>query len=1075
LAAAHNDANVLAGIETSGKLVITGAAILSASTASRQQVNSLASAGGLIGVGAATATGDVTSSTKATIGEKADITAGSLAIWSVGEDTSDVTVKAGAFGLASGAAAKATTDINSDVLAGIVDAASLANKATVTVIGTFEVAAAHTATPSANISTDAKGALAGSGATVAHDVTSQVKANFGKYARVTAGTFDIDATNRLGGSSSIDGKTGGLVSGASADVETVVDFDTIIAFGAASVITATNDTGSLKAVVFNALDQSLKAKLVTGGALSGAGAYVDFDGKNVLGEITVGEGAQVIARGGLEFEVDGRTNINLQSYSETFGAATVALGHAKGDVVPTNRILILANAKVLAADDMYLSAGTDRDLNLPEHALEMRVDNFAGSVIPISDLETRALYEAHNLVRIDSGAVVEGYSNIDLNADGFNIASVVGVAKATSWASALGSALGGGNVGSGPGATRSVIMGDVVNNGTVRTGAQRSKTLTLIVNAAGDTVVDPTRSSMTTENGVTTSDITFTAGRATLSSSQFDMIAQARSNIQQYADNATLVAFYNAQIARIEEDLLAQGLAEEVTVDGVTTIVPMTPEIDTVTIDRVKAAAGRVRIFADQLSGVGTFDVPKNASITIRSESFAQLVIGDIEIPDINGGIYFNGTDITGIGDTTTSVSTALMWVNGENLRNKDRNNSNLAGIGANDSLKTAVFSLTAASIDRSSSIPQINISVSDIAGFATLETLPPQEIRITGNIIARSSKVTITNPSNGGSITILGQVAAAEFAVVAKSSVAISGAVIQTVGGDPYGQLLNANLAMSGTVNVANNTGKVTSWLGTQPTTPSIMANRITISAEYLDVNGLIQSGKQDYTLVLDAAQKTQIDRARQSGANITPITVAGNSDFSLVYNRQTDALVVKALRPTGGYIELTGNVMNTRNGQVTAYSGYPQVTVTNNMALPGLDLTFESIDADVRGDGIIKINDKTKGKTTIYTKQASGDVKVETINFGSPTTSTSTLTGAAVNSIKYDPSAGYRYAWSVGVSSRTLQSSRWSTSSWLGTFDLGSSSVKGPIVAQTLNASLVPNSNYYYLDAAKNGTVYT
>jgi hypothetical protein len=827
--------------------------------------------------------------------------------------------------------------------------------------------------------------------------------------------------------------------------------------------------------VYNSLEQSLKTKLVTGGALAGAGAYVDFDGKNVIGEIIVGTGAQVTARGGLEFEVDGFTKIYLQSYSETFGAATVALGYAKADVVPINRIKILANAKLISADDMYLSAGTDRDLNLPEHSLEMRVDNFAGSVIPISDLETRALYEAHNLIQIDSGASIDGYANIDLNADGFNIASVVGVAKATSWASALGNALGGGSVGSGAGATRSVIMGDVINNGTITTGAQRAKSLTLIVNSAGDTVIDTTRSSMTTQDGVTTSDITFTAGRATLSSAQFTNLATARSNIQTYADNATLVTFYTNQVTRIEADLLAQGLAARM---GDGTIVAMTPDVDTVTIGRVKAAAGRVRIFADQLSGTGTINVPKNASITINSESFAQLVIADIEIPDTNGGIYFNGTDITAIGETTTSVATALAWVNAENVRNRNSNNNNLANIGASDVTKTAGFNVTAASIDRTSSMPLITISVSNINNFVnrtTGELPPPQEIRVTGSIIARTSRLSITNPSNNGTITVLGQIATAELSIAATSAVSISGAVVYQVGGDPYGQFLNSGMIGDGST-AANSTpariAQFNAWLAANPTTPSIMSNRITISAEFLDVNGLIQSGKQDYTLVLGAAQKTQIDRARASGSNYTNITVDGNSDFTLIYNRQADALTVKALRPTGGYIELTGNIMNSRNGKVTAYSGYPQVTITNNMALPGLDLTFESIDADLRGDGIVKINDKARSLTTIYTKLANGNVQVDTINFGSSSTATNTISDS---NLTYNPVSGYRYAWSVGVSSRTKQTAKWSESGWLGIIDLGSTNIPVAPVTQQLNAELVPNSNYYYRNTGLDGNAYT
>ena len=88
----------------------------------------------------------------------------------------------------------------------------------------------------------------------------------------------------------------------------------------------------------------------------------------------------------------------------------------------------------------------------------------------------------------------------------------------------------------------------------------------------------------------------------------------------------------------------------------------------------------------------------------------------------------------------STTAEQARTWINAENVRNRNFNNDNLSGIGASDSTKTATFTITNASVDRTSSTPQVTISVANINTFVNGSTgdIPsPQEIRVVGNIIA--------------------------------------------------------------------------------------------------------------------------------------------------------------------------------------------------------------------------------------------------------------------------------------------------------------------------------------------------
>jgi len=189
--------------------------------------------------------------------------------------------------------------------------------------------------------------------------------------------------------------------------------------------------------------------LFTAGALSGAGAFVSLSTIQNLAQILIDTDATVTSKGDIEMEAQGATDVFLHSLSETYGFATVAVGDAIIEIKPENRIDVMGDgedagtdgAYLLAEGNLYLSTGTDKNLTIASHSLEARVDNFAGSAIPIDDLETRAIYLVDNIIEIHTGATIESYRNIDLNAEEIGLASVVGMAKGVNWASAAGDAI----------------------------------------------------------------------------------------------------------------------------------------------------------------------------------------------------------------------------------------------------------------------------------------------------------------------------------------------------------------------------------------------------------------------------------------------------------------------------------------------------------------------------------------------------------------------------------------------------------------------------------------------------------
>ena len=69
------------------------------------------------------------------------------------------------------------------------------------------------------------------------------------------------------------------------------------------------------------------------------------------------------------------------------------------------------------------------------------------------------------------------------------------------------------------------------------------------------------QSPLATVNYTASPGITFSVGTTTVENSLTASLSQAKINRERYATNANLVAFYDSEIRRIEEELLAKGLA----------------------------------------------------------------------------------------------------------------------------------------------------------------------------------------------------------------------------------------------------------------------------------------------------------------------------------------------------------------------------------------------------------------------------------------------------------------------------------------------------------------------------------
>jgi Ca2+-binding RTX toxin-like protein len=190
-----------------------------------------------------------------------------------------------------------------------------------------------------------------------------------------------------------------------------------------------------------------------------------------------------------------------------------------------------------------------------------------------------------------------------------------------------------------------------------------------------------------------------------------------------------------------------------------------------------------------------------------------------------------------------------------------------------------------------------------------------------------------------------------------------------------------------------------------------------------------------------------------------LVELTTASTGDFDVWFDTATQRIVVQDMRATGGYVDISGHVMNTLNGEIRVFGGYANVNITNNTLY---DLEINRLDLSTRGEGTIIIKDKAKGSSaapqvTIYKQTAVGT----TMQVGS----NAAVTVNPAN-LTYTP-ADYRYGWTVGQDESVRTTTIYASSSWAGINEFAADPddiVGSPIIEPRGQARLLDAGPYFY-----------
>lgn len=432
--------------------------------------------------------------------------------------------------------------------------------------------------------------------------------------------------------------------------------------------------------------------------------------------------------------------------------------------------------------------------------------------------------------------------------------------------------------------------------------------------------------------------------------------------------------------------------------------------------DIITARSGNVRVTGKALTGGGDLVAPGDAKIEIKNQSSRLMRINaDLVVPDEGGGqVTFNGMRVSSSGDI---------------------NQRNAAGHSANLDITDAA----------STGKPLILVENTNSGNSGNSGT--PAQLWIYGNMTNLGGEAKATSH---GTMRVAGSINAETV------SLATGGDFIKTwvpgythQGGDPIARLgglplqkeaLKADYAQNGLPDCA-----------TVACGSTIAGNNVYISADKLNINGLIQAGLPERGITIDSTlmgltnvedntkTNTQAIAAARSAWLASPSTaqryldltnptadgIADSGAIKLRYDAQNDRLELADVRMGGGHMELYGNIFSTGNGELRVMDGYGRINITNNTAY---DLAVGRLDTGPGVEGMIRITDTARGTNGQYKGANNTPLVTEITRVGNlATTRTNTGTNGEMVTVAtsgtnngrqtaYNPMASRRFNWING-----------------------------------------------------------
>ncbi|MCA9135478.1 MAG: right-handed parallel beta-helix repeat-containing protein, partial [Planctomycetales bacterium] len=495
--------------------------------------------------------------------------------------------------------------------------------------------------------------------------------------------------------------------------------------------------------------------------------------------------------------------------------------------------------------------------------------------------------------------------------------------------------------------------------------------------------------------------------------------------ISNHAGNAEAVARYQVQLDEINQQLADLGFTE--TVNGGTHFLR---SLDVLILDmpEITAAPGSIFIEAKPPSAlalpskVGTQLIAyPGAKVNVINNSPFAMDVDDILVRDnqrvttgdngqalvLEGGnIYLNKTPLTNVVDTSARTINILQDAFGP-------------------------------------------INTYDLSGLPNQSLDIDQDMYINGDVINEAGDVYIENKE--GSIYVNGEVRGENVTIIAAANFTLNSEDWFHTNQDPRqylkfedyrADLFNigaAQQAAGGPIVVPPRVEPTTNFYGRlqdgtaatleqaihRDESKILAQGRITITARFLNVDGLIQSGVT--TIEFDVASNfvppAQTSNFTDDTGNVLPGISFGADGVPIdgYWDAIRQAFVLDDIEPDGGQITIAGQLLSTGNGRLKVANGYTGVDINNQSPY---DLILGNIDTTKDRKGKITVIDSGFLTKTEY-EAIGGQIKetnfTGALNSGGTPAIIYTQVGSPVNynfgdTIQYDLPVGLHYVWTEG-----------------------------------------------------------
>ena len=551
------------------------------------------------------------------------------------------------------------------------------------------------------------------------------------------------------------------------------------------------------------------------------------------------------------------------------------------------------------------------------------------------------------------------------------------------------------------------------------------------VKKKSDGTLDYSGVKITVSEGSGVSEKDFQLGTAKMENGLWGQYQDLLKRLRDYQPGTAEYNAYQASLANLLNAMKAQGFAAEEDIKDAngqptgnkSVVVYHYLSVPAVKTPNLTVSGGHVQVEADQLkvNAGGSLRAQGTPKISIRNHAPLHLLAGDAVISQSGGKVYYNGQDI-----------------------------SQKVGSGEKVSGVEGIENIHAAAAAGKTGVIDIRSTHEGMAGVKPL-------IDLQGRVSAGDGDVRIKNEHGSVHVESTAEISGRNVEITAAE-----GAVVQNnptgvinAGGDPIARYM-IDKATADKIQKALDTymkkhgNKVRKefasyddyrlWvkysLGID--LPAAATNEkagihagqmVYINAHEVNLNGLVQSGYNSYTAVLDASHRAKVEAmdsawqqhpqalddssvrgnerylVREGGAVYDTTAKAWKYQVAVYYNPSTRQLLLDSVKTDGGQVYISGRMGNTGGGRILAADGAAKISA--DVTAVDRALALSSIENKNRA-GFVRITDTLQGKVFEYMNG-----KSRTYAIGNP----GSVQEAQGSTFRFNPKAGLAYSWTGGV----------------------------------------------------------